>query len=92
MKTLGMATLAVGIAIGLAPPAAASEDSYLGKVQDRLAYLSEEQLLTEAYKVCQMTLSGHATPAAIPVVTKDLAITVPAAVEIITAAVTEFGC
>jgi hypothetical protein len=92
MKTLGIATLAVGITIGLAPPAAASEDSYLAKVQDRLAYLSRDQLLTEAYKVCQMTLSGHATPAAIPVVTKDLAITVPAAVEIITAAVTEFGC
>jgi hypothetical protein len=39
-----------------------------------------------------MTLSGHPTPDAIPVVIKDLAISVSIAVEIISTAVDEFGC
>ena len=92
MKALGVMALALGIAIGVAPPAAAGEDEYLGKLRARYAYLNDDQLLTEAHKVCQMTLSGHPTPDAIPVVTKDLAISGSVAVDIIATAVDEFGC
>jgi len=96
MKALGALTLAVGIpigiAIGVAPPAMAGETEYLGRVEDRLAYLSTDQLLTEGYKVCQYVAEGRATPGAIPFVTKDLAISVSAASEIVTAAAVELDC
>ena len=41
--------------------------------------------------MCQLTRSGHGSSDAIPVVTKDLAVSVPAAVDIIAAAA-EVGC
>ena len=96
MKAVGAVTLAVGIgfgtAVGVAPPAVAGESEYLGRVQARLAYLTTEQLLTEGYKVCQYVGEGRATPGAIPFVTKDLAISVSAASEIVTAAAVELDC
>src|SRR4051812_41179539 len=86
MRSLSAVVLAagIGVAIGLAPPAQAGESEYLGRVQYKLAYLSTDQLLTEGHKVCDLILRGNPSPAAIPMVTKDLQpISVAAAVDII---------
>lgn len=84
--------IAVGAAVVAAPPAGADEAGYLQRLQSRLAYLTTQQLLTEGYKICQLTHSGRPSSDAIPMVTKDLAISVPAAVDIIVAAGGELGC
>jgi hypothetical protein len=84
--------IAVGAAVATASPAGADEAGYLQRLQSRLAYLTTQQLLTEGYKICQLTHSGRPSSNAIPMVTKDLAISVPAAVDIIVAAGGELGC
>ncbi|WP_048425130.1 DUF732 domain-containing protein [Mycolicibacterium obuense] len=84
--------IAVGAAVVAAPPAGADEAGYLQRLQSRLAYLTTQQLLTEGYKICQLTHGGRPSSDAIPMVTKDLAISVPAAVDIIVAAGGELGC
>jgi hypothetical protein len=92
MKTLLAATLAAGIAIGVAPTAAADESDYLNQLQPRMAYLTGEQLLTEGYKVCRYVSVGRPSGDAIPVVMQDLKVTVAAAFEIIPAALQELDC
>lgn len=92
MKTLLAVSLAAGIAIGVAPPAAADESAYLNQLTPRFAFLSTEQLRTEGYKVCRYVGVGRPTADAIPVVVKDLQITVAASLDIIAAAVEELDC
>ena len=92
MTALLTVSLAVGIAIGVAPPAAADESEYLNQLSPRLAFLSTEQLRTEGYKVCRYVGVGRPTADAIPVVMKDLQITVAGAMDIIAAAVEQLHC
>jgi hypothetical protein len=92
MKALAVVTLAVGVAIGLAPPAAAQEREYLDQLQPRLAFLSAGQLLTEGYKVCRFVSVGRPAGDAIPLVVKDLKVTVAAALEIIPVALEQLDC
>ena len=70
---VALLAIAVGIGVATAPTAIADEAGYLQRLQSRLAYLTAQQLLTEGYKVCQLTHSGHASSEAIPMVSKDLA-------------------
>jgi hypothetical protein len=92
MKALLAVTLAAGIAIRVAPSAAADESDYLNQLSPRLAFLSTEQLRAEGYKVCRYVGVGRPTADAIPVVMKDLQITVAGALDIIAAAVEELDC
>lgn len=92
MKTMLVAALAAGVAIGVAPPAAAGETDYLNQLSPRLTFLSTEQLRTEGYKVCRYVSVGRPTADAIPVVMKDLEVTVAAALDIISAAVQQLDC
>jgi hypothetical protein len=85
-------TLAVGIAIGAAPPAVADESDYLNHLGPRLAFLTTDQLLSEGYKVCRFIGVGRPSPDAIPMVMKDLQITVAAAVDIMAGAIEELDC
>jgi len=92
MKTVLVALLAAGVAIGVAPPAAAEESAYLNQLSPRLTFLSTEQLLTEGYKVCRYVGVGRPTADAIPLVMKDLEVTVAAALDIVSAAVQQLDC
>jgi hypothetical protein len=87
-----VAAVAAGVAIGVAPPAAADESGYLNELSPRLAYLTTQQLRTEGYKVCRYVNVGRPTADAIPVVTNDLGITVAAAMDIISASIRELDC
>ena len=92
MKTVLVAALAAGVAIGVAPPAAAEESAYLNQLSPRLTFLSTQQLLTEGYKVCRYVGVGRPTADAIPLVMKDLEVTVAAALDIVSAAVQQLDC
>jgi hypothetical protein len=95
MKALYALFLAGGIAlgaIGVAPSAAASEGNYLHQLAPKLAYLSTEQLLAEGYRVCRYISVGRPSADAIPMVVKDLGISVPAALNIVAAAIEELEC
>ena len=92
MKTMLVAVLAAGVAIGVAPPAAAEESAYLNQLSPRLTFLSTEQLLTEGYKVCRYVAVGRPTADASPMVMKDLQTSVSAALDIISAAVQQLDC
>jgi hypothetical protein len=92
MKTMLVAVLAAGVAIGVAPPAAAEESAYLNQLSPRLTFLSTEQLLTEGYRVCRYVAVGRPTADAIPMVMKDLQTSVSAALDIISAAVQQLDC
>jgi hypothetical protein len=92
MRAVAVTALSIGVAVATAPSASADERGHLQRLESKLAYLSSQQLLTEGYKVCQLTHGGHPSTDAIPMVTKDLAISVPAAVDVIAAGVGELGC
>ena len=92
MKTLLAVTLAIGVSIGVAPTAAADETEYVNQLQPRLAFLTTSQLLTEGYKVCRYVSVGRPTGDAIPMVVKDLQVSVAAAYAIVPAAVEQLDC
>ncbi|MCV7151260.1 hypothetical protein [Mycolicibacterium pyrenivorans] len=88
------ATLAllIGAAITTAPTADADQDSYLKRIEPKMAFLTRTQILTEGQKVCQLIRSGHSSSDAIPMVVEDLNMSVPSAVDLIIAAMVELGC
>ncbi len=92
MKAVVLVTLAIGISIGAAPSAAADPGHYLARLMPEFADLSATQLLTEGYKVCRYVNVGRPAGDAIPMVSKDLGVTVPAAYDIVPAAVEELTC
>jgi hypothetical protein len=92
MKSVVLVTLAIGIAIGAAPTASADQSQYLARLVPEFAGLTPTQLLTEGYKVCRYVSTGRPTGDAIPMVTKDLGVTVSAAFDIVPAAVEELTC
>jgi hypothetical protein len=87
MKTVVTVTLAIGIAIAAAPPAAADETVYLAQTQPKLNFLSSSQLLNEGHKVCQYLSVGRESSDAVPMVVKDLGVSVSAAIDIVPTAI-----
>jgi hypothetical protein len=92
MKALSVILLAIGTAIGAAPPAAAGETDYLAQLQPRFVYLTADQLLTEGFKVCRYVSAGRATPGAVNMVENDLTVNEFTASTIVGAAIANFGC
>jgi hypothetical protein len=92
MKALGAFVLAVGIVIGVAPPAAADESHYLSQLQPKLVFLSAGQLRAEGYRVCRYMSVGRPSPDAVPLVAQDLGVSVAAATMIVAAAIEELDC
>jgi hypothetical protein len=93
-RALLVALAAGSAAVTLAAPAAADEAEYL-KIQDRLAFLSVDQLRTEGARVCQATRSGIPAADIVQMVVHDLrgtGATVAAANVIVANAVTKLGC
>jgi hypothetical protein len=86
--------LVVGTAMSLAFAAPASADTagYLAALQPFYPTLSSQQLLTVGYKVCNATRSGTNAADALLMVQKDLGVSAPAAGDIVSAAVVNFGC
>ena len=75
-----------------AAPAQADEATYLQRLAPRYTYLSPQQLLAEGYRVCQAERSGIVSANAVNMVYKDLAVSMAAANDIVSAAVIDLGC
>lgn len=76
----------------LAPQAAADQDEYLRKLQDRLPFLSAEQLLSEGTRICNATRKGTPASDVVIMVRDDLGLSISAAGNVVSTAVVELGC
>ncbi len=78
--------------VALAPQAAADQDEYLRKLQNKFPYLSAEQLIAEGDRICNAT--GQGTPASDVVirVRNNLGVSIAAAGDIVATAVVDLGC
>ncbi len=92
MKSVVLVMLALGMAIGVAPSASASESTFVDRMESQFPFLTPEQLVPEGHKVCRFVSAGRPVGDAIPMVVKDLAVTVAVAFEITAAAAEELGC
>ena len=92
LRVLCVLTATVAAALGFAVPASADESGYLAMLQDRLTFLTAQQLLPEGHKVCAAINGGMGSSNAVVMVQKDLAVGVPDADDIVEAAVLNFGC
>jgi Protein of unknown function (DUF732) len=81
--------IVIGAAVTFAAPAAAGEQEYLKPLREQFVYLSEEQLLWEGHRVCQMVDSGSTSADAVAMVRNDLGISIGAAGEVVSAAVVD---
>lgn len=93
-RSLAVAGLLSAAALGFAAPASADEAGYL-KLRDRLAFLTDEQLLSAGDMVCRATRSGVPASEIVDIVLAELqpyGVTVSSATVIITTAVAELGC
>jgi len=78
--------------VAFAAPASAADDEYLHALQDSYPFLSPQELLSEGQKICNATRGGMNSTDALNMVVKDLQVTVPAAGNIVSAAVVNLGC
>jgi len=83
--------LAVASAVAAAPAHADSAE-YLQLLDDKYAYLSEQQLLAEGHKVCATLHRGTASPPAVSMVQKDLGVSTTVALDVVAAAFAALSC
>jgi hypothetical protein len=89
MWSIPLGALAAGaaISVAVASPAAADPASFLKEVQPFYQNFSVEQLLSEGLRVCSAMQGGMTSPNAVQMVQKDIGASVPAAGDIVAAAV-----
>lgn len=87
LRALRVLAAVVAAAFAFTAPAAADEGKYLERVQPRFSFLSTQQLLSEGDKVCNATRSGMTAADAVQMVQNDLALSVSAGFEIVSAAI-----
>ena len=90
---LGVPLAALTAAVSLAAPAsAADQDDYLRPLLERYSFLSSQQLLSEASRVCALVSTGQSSSVAVPMVSRDLKVSVPAATDVTIAAIEYLHC
>jgi hypothetical protein len=89
MWSIPLGALAAGAAISLAfaSPAGADPGSFLKEVQPFYQNFSVEQLLSEGFRVCSAQSGGMTSSKAVQMVQDDIGASVPAAGDIVAAAV-----
>ena len=94
MRPILFSVLIAGTAmsLGLAAPAAADTGDYLHALQDRYPSLSTQQLLSTGAMVCNATSSGMNSPEIVTTVQRDIGVSVPAALDIVSASVVHLDC
>lgn len=78
--------------LAFAAPAAADTGSYLHAVQPTYTNVTAQQLLSEGIRVCSAVRSGMNSSQAVQMVQDDLGVSVPAAGDIVSAAVVHLDC
>jgi Protein of unknown function (DUF732) len=94
MWSIALRVVIAGVAVSLAcaPPAAADAGAFLHEVQPFYTNFSAEQLLSEGFRVCSALRSGMKAPDAVQMVQNDIGASVPAAGDIVSAAVVHLDC
>jgi Protein of unknown function (DUF732) len=82
----------VALSLAFAAPVAADTSAYLHALQGFYTSLSAEQLLTEGSRVCSAIRGGMNSTEALQMVQRDLGVSVPAAGDIVSAAVVHLDC
>lgn len=80
------------MSVAFAAPATADADAYLQVLQDRYTSLTPQQLLSEGRAVCNAISNGMHSTDALGMVQNHLGVSVPAAGDIVSAAVVHLGC
>jgi hypothetical protein len=80
------------MSLGFAVPAAADTGDYLQALQDTYPTLSTQQLLSTGAMVCNATSSGMNSPQIVTMVQRNIGVSVPAALDIVSAAVLHLDC
>jgi hypothetical protein len=80
------------LSIAFAAPATADTGAYLHALQGFYTSLSAQQLLTEGSRVCSAIRGGMNSTDAVQMVQRDLGVSVPAAGDIVSAAVVHLDC
>ncbi|MGV0791373.1 DUF732 domain-containing protein [Mycolicibacterium sp. XJ1819] len=83
--SVGAATAA--LTVGLAAPAAATDDEYLQELQDRYTFLTADQLLSEGHRVCAATSTGVLAADAVDMVREDLDVSIGVAMDVVSGAI-----
>ena len=92
-RTIGIPFAALAVALSVASPAtASSQDDYLRPLLTKYSFLSSQQLLQEASRICTLIRSGASSSLVAPVVTKDLKVSASASIDITTAAIAYLNC
>ena len=86
IRSVGVISALIAAAVLSAPSAAAGENEYLNKLQDRYEFLTPQQLLAEGQRVCAAERSGVLSPAKTTMVMNDLTVGTNTALEIVSAA------
>ena len=84
---LGVLTAGAAASLVFASPAAADAASFLHAVQPYYQNFSAEQLLSAGFRVCAAQSGGMNSPNAVQMVQDDIGASVPAAGDIVSAAV-----
>lgn len=92
MRIIGLLIAAVGIAVGFAPPAAADQSEFVRKLQEQYVFLTADQLIAMGNKVCANAARGVPAADSMMMVREHLGVSVSAATDIVSLAVTELGC
>ena len=80
------------VSLGFAAPAAADTGDYLHALQDRYPSLSTQQLLSTGATVCNAASRGMNSPDMVIMVQRDIGVSVPAALDIVSAARVHLKC
>jgi hypothetical protein len=94
MRYVHASSLIAGAAmpVAFAAPATADAGGYLQELQYRYTSLTAEQLLSEGQTVCNAISNGVSATDAVVMVQRHLGVSVPAAGDIVSAAVVHLGC
>jgi hypothetical protein len=76
-----------GAAVAPAATAAADDQAYLQPLRTHFVYLSDDQLLAEGQRVCQLLDRGGIAPTAVTMVRNEMGVAVGVADDIVSAAV-----
>lgn len=83
---------ALASAVITAAPATATENEYLRQLEPKYPFLTREQLLTEASRVCDAVGRGMVSPDIANMVMKELPASMSVALDIASTAIVQYGC
>lgn len=92
-RSVGLSFIVLAATVAVAPPAAATDqDDFLRPLLTRYSFLTSEQLLTEASRVCSSLSAGNPTSTVVNMVSEDLKVTPSVAIDVTIASARYLDC